>query len=141
MSPISTLLHVQEACRNGWADILAPILYSLACDPTNLDQWSLFFCLPKAVLATPSRGGRDHYRALNSQDSGCIKRWRDGEHTSLWQEVTNPSPTVQTTGSPFFQAPLSSEVEDLRKTNAGMSPMVKSARWPGRYSQHTLAGS
>ncbi len=56
----------------------------------NVYNWSLYFMLPYCILVRPARGGKKNNskKAQLSQLYSRLKRWKEGDYVSLWNDAT-----------------------------------------------------
>ena len=88
---IPTLHHVPKGARDSWAATLSSTLTSVVSSSSDISQWSKIFMLAKCVLASPATGHRLRWREILHLVKSRLKRWDDGDLTSLWR-VAKPFP-------------------------------------------------
>ena len=63
-APIKTIQHIPKAARGEWAKVLADVLFGVLDNIDSERHWWLLLSLPKCVLFSAKRGGKQHQRQL-----------------------------------------------------------------------------
>ena len=84
---VPTLHHVPKAARDDWARLVGDVFSSLSSSMHDYHAWCKCFMLARCILASPSRGGRSHWREILKLVRHRIQKWREGKIADLWEDV------------------------------------------------------
>lgn len=95
---VRTVTHIPKAARRDWSKVFAKTLSGIINEPSSKPRWRLLLLVAKCLLAAPARGGKRHQHQLAAIVKGRVERWRKGEISALWKEVTAPEDRPQRRG-------------------------------------------
>ena len=84
----SVLRHVPPQAKGAWCQVLTRAL-AAAVHFNTVAAWTELLMLPQAVLAAPPRTGRKHRKATAAFTLDRLRRWQEGERSSLWDTRTS----------------------------------------------------
>ena len=86
----SVLRHVPPQAKGAWCQVLTRAL-AAAVHFNSIAAWTELLMLPQAVLAAPPRTGRKHRKATAAFTLDRLRRWQEGERSTLWDTRTRLS--------------------------------------------------
>ncbi len=84
---VPTMRHLPSGCRHEFADLLGQLLLRVARSTTWEAAYALI-CLPKLVLGTGNRRGRQHVKQVQLTVSRRLRMFAEGRVAELWAEAT-----------------------------------------------------
>ena len=88
---VPTMRHLPSGCRHEFADLLGQLLMRVARHPTWEAAYALV-ALPKMVLGTCNRRGRQHVRQVQLAVARRLSMFAEGRTAELWAEATSRMP-------------------------------------------------
>ena len=88
---VPTMRHLPSGCRHEFADLLGQLLLRVARHPTWEAAYALV-ALPKMVLGTCNRRGRQHVRQVQLAVARRLSMFAEGRIAELWAEATSRMP-------------------------------------------------
>ncbi|XP_062510283.1 uncharacterized protein LOC134186046 [Corticium candelabrum] len=83
--PVTTVMHIPHSARSELAEVFAAELKHASVD--GLWGFARFFLFSKAVLRCPPRGGKKKQVIVKTILLSRIRRWKEGDLVSLWEEA------------------------------------------------------
>lgn len=128
---VPTLRHVPKGARDAWARVIKEALQGILSDSTDIDVWKKWFMLPQCVLYSGTSGRKRSWRDTLKSARMRIRRWREGNCTELWSEVTEVKE-----GLTHRRKKRKESTEALRANNARRA---RNAIEEGQYKKATQA--
>ena len=83
---IPTKAHVPQGARKLWAQCLVGAL-AQTVQHGDLRAWMELLMLPKAVLRSSNRGGRNNKKKLDGETKERCRAWIEGKRRELWEPL------------------------------------------------------
>jgi hypothetical protein len=84
---INVFRHVPKTTRDLFADTVSTTYSKILDNPNSVYAWTLVFMLPRCILFSPKRGGKQHWNERQREIRRRIRLWNEGKYLDLWNEA------------------------------------------------------